>query len=50
VPHIPLHRLQQVGDEICPSFELDINATPTLFNHIPKPDELVVNSDEKNGQ
>ena len=41
--HVALDRLDQVGDEVIPALELDVNAAPALGHHILVGHQPVVN-------
>jgi len=50
MPHIPLDGLQEVEDEIGPSLELDLDAAPTFFDHVPILYQAVVNRYQPHGE
>src|SRR2546427_5756226 len=50
VPGIALHRLDHVGHEIGPPFQLDVDVRPRLLRPLTQPDELVVPGDDRYDQ
>src|SRR2546426_6419210 len=47
---IALHGLDDVGDQIGPPLELDVDVRPRLFRPLAQPDELVVPGDDRHDQ
>src|SRR5438552_9927258 len=44
--HVPLHRVDQVRDQIMPALELDIDLGPRLLGSVPGRDQAVVGEDQ----
>jgi hypothetical protein len=45
---IPFDRLDQVGDQVIPSPELDIHLSPGIIRPVPQRYQVVINSDSEN--